>query len=485
MAPADHDNQPEIAQLRAQLKNRDAQLVEIIAKLAERDVLIDALNERIVDLEGHVEKVRREGKRQAAPFSKGKKNGESSKPGRKGGGTDGKHDFRRPPDREPDRVVDVLLPLLCTCCGSPDIEFDKTVHQWTEDIPPPTTILTRFDIEVGHCNSCDKRIQPRHGEQVSDATGAASSMLGPRVLALAAELHYVFGLSFVKAARHLERFGINVTASGVTQALERIGRKGTPTYEELKQYIANSPVVSPDETGWRIGGDKAWLWAFATPDVTVYAIAETRSYDDAIVVLGKDYEGTLVRDGWAPYRRFTKATHQTCIAHLMRRCRGLTDTLSQEHTYIPARIKDVLGAGLAFRDARPAGQITQDELANAIDVLRSRLDVLIATPTTNDEVRKLLKHLGTERDAMFTFLVDEQVDATNWRSEQAIRPAVVNRKVWGGNRTHKGARTAEVIITLARTAAQQGADAVAIFMDLLLSPSPIVANLIPNQAAGP
>jgi transposase len=472
------DDALEIAQLRAQLE-------ETVARLDQRDALIELLNERIIDLEEHVEKVRREGKRQAAPFSKGKSGGDPARPGRKGGGTDGKHNFRRPPDSEPDRVIPVLMPLLCPCCGSPDVEFDKDVSQWTEDVPPPTTIITRFDIEVGHCNNCDSRIQPRHGEQTSDATGAASSMLGPRSLALAAELHYVLGLSFGKVARHLRRLGIEVTASGVTQALARLGRKGTPTYEELKHYIASAPVVSPDETGWRIGGDKAWLWAFATPEVTVYAISKGRGFKDAIMVLGKDYEGTLCRDGWAPYRRFTKASHQTCIAHLLRRCKGLIESLPEEHCFIPTHVKDILGASLAFRDARDEGQLTQDELKDAIEVLRHRLDVLIATTTTNDQVRKLLKHLGIERDAMFTFLSDSAVDATNWRSEQAIRPAVVNRKVWGGNRTHKGARTAEVIITLARSAAQQGADAVAIFMDLLLSPSPIVAKLIPDTAAGP
>jgi transposase len=39
------------------------------------------------------------------------------------------------------------------------------------------------------------------------------------------------------------------------------------------------------------------------------------------------------------------------------------------------------------------------------------------------------------------FLIDPQIDATNWRAEQAIRPAVVNRKVWRGNRACPGRRT--------------------------------------------
>jgi transposase len=53
----------------------------------------------------------------------------------------------------------------------------------------------------------------------------------------------------------------------------------------------------------------------------------------------------------------------------------------------------------------------------------------------DDENRKLIVHLYTKRDALFIFLTHLDTDATNWRAEQAIRPAVVvNRKVWRGNR---------------------------------------------------
>ncbi|HVM04293.1 MAG TPA: transposase [Acidimicrobiales bacterium] len=74
--------------------------------------------------------------------------------------------------------------------------------------------------------------------------------------------------------------------------------------------------------------------------------------------------------------------------------------------------------------------------------------------------RRLLGHLHNERHALFTFLLHPGVDATNWRAEQAIRPAVVNRKVWGGNRTRRGADTQGRIMSVLRTAAQQGVDPV-------------------------
>jgi len=84
-----------------------------------------------------------------------------------------------------------------------------------------------------------------------------------------------------------------------------------------------------------------------------------------------------------------------------------------------------------------------------------------------------------ERHALFTFLTLDGVDATNWRGEQGVRPAVVNRKVWGGNRSDAGAATQGRVMTFLRTANQQGVDAIALLVDLARAPNPgVVAGLI-------
>jgi transposase len=64
------------------------------------------------------------------------------------------------------------------------------------------------------------------------------------------------------------------------------------------------------------------------------------------------------------------------------------------------------------------------------------------------------------------------VDATNWRAEQAIRPAVVNRKVWGGNRTWRGAATQSRMMSVLRTATQQGVDAIDYLARFARAPTP-------------
>jgi Transposase IS66 family len=150
-------------------------------------------------------------------------------------------------------------------------------------------------------------VQPRHPEQTSDALGAAAVQLGPRVVALAAWLSKGLGLSAGKIARVLAHLGVAVTPGGVTQAVARAARRAAPTYAALIDGIQASPVVAPDETGWRVAGRRAWLWAFVGQGVVCYRIAAGRGFDDAAVVLGEGFAGVLERDGWAPYRKFTRA----------------------------------------------------------------------------------------------------------------------------------------------------------------------------------
>ena len=55
-------------------------------------------------------------------------------------------------------------------------------------------VVRRFDIEVGHCSQCQRRVPGRHQLRTSDALGAAGVQLGPGVVALVVELHSELGV---------------------------------------------------------------------------------------------------------------------------------------------------------------------------------------------------------------------------------------------------------------------------------------------------
>jgi transposase len=171
----------------------------------------------------------------------------------------------------------------------------RLASQIQEDLPVVRPHVRRFDIHVGCCDRCGRRVQGRHPLQTSGALGAASTHLGPHAVALIVLLNKQLGLSHGKIAALLrDRFGLHVRPSGVTHALHRAARQAAPTYGALCEQVRGSPVVSPDETSWKVGGRLWWLWVFATARTVVYAIQDGRGFDEAAAVLGADFDGEMV-----------------------------------------------------------------------------------------------------------------------------------------------------------------------------------------------
>ena len=145
-------------------------------------------------------------------------------------------------------------------------------------------------------------------------------------------------------------------------------------------------MVSPDESSWKISGQPQWPWAYATPSTVVYAIQHGRGqFPQAAAVLGLDNAGILVRDGWAPYRQFDRALHQTHLAHLLRRIREMAT--DYRRSAWPRCVQAVLEQGLAVRDRGDRCEISDHGVAVARGHLFKRLVALIHAPVRHVAVR--------------------------------------------------------------------------------------------------
>jgi len=424
---------------------------------------------------------RRTGKRQAAPFSKGAPKRHPARPGRKPGRAYGPKAHRPIPEHV-DEELEAPLPDGCPGCGGA-IGHRRVEAQYQTEIIR-TTYVTRFRVHVGACETCGQRVQGRHPRQTSDALGAAASQLGPDAVALAAVLNKDVGVSVGKTAAVLQQtFGLRVTPGGVSQAVARLGRKCAATYEDLKQRVQASASVTIDDTGWRVGGYSHWLFAAATADATVYAIEAGRGHADAAKLLGADFDGFLVRDGAAIYRKFAHAYQQSCTGHIINRCTRLIEQASGAAAAFPRQVKALLQQGLALRDRFASGEVSDHGLTVATGRLEATLDRLLGPRYRSDENRRLANHLDREFHYLFTYLKCPGLEATNYRAEQAIRPAAVIRKVWGGNRTDTGARTQAILMSVLRTSHQNEVDPLPLLADLLRSPHAYVLDVVPLRPA--
>ena len=447
----------------------------------ERDQLQrerERLRHHIDHLKRQLDDARRAGFRQAAPFAKPLKK-QPKRPGRKAGRAYGPKARRRHPARVDERY-DAPLPPRCPGCGDHVIQTGVAT-QYHEELPVPRVVVRAFQVRIGRCRGCGRRVQGRHALQTSDALGAAAAQLGPQAVAFAVILNKQLGLSYGKIATLFQQqYRLTVTRGGLVQAVHRAARHAQSTYAALCTTVRGSPMVSPDETGWKVGGQLQWLWAYATPDTTVYRIQPGRGFDEAAAVLGADFAGVLVRDGWAPYRRFTAAAHQTCLAHLLRRCRLVA--ADHPRTTFARDVQAILKQGLALRDRHHAGVVSAHGLAVARGHLITRLAERLGRPGHVPDVQRFAAHLERELPAMWSFLFDPTIDATNWRAEHAIRPAVVTRKVWGGNRTWAGANAQQTLASVIRTAQQRCLNPHAMLVSMLHAPTPIVPPELQSPA---
>lgn len=459
----------ELLQEISELRRR---LAEQAHQLEERERQVAELKSRIAQLEKLVDELQRRGKRQASPFSKGEPSANPKRPGRKAGAQYGRHSTRARPDRV-DETIAVECPLFCEHCQG-EVVPQGTADQYQIDLPPIRPWVTQFILHYGKCSRCGREMVGRHPRQTSQSFRVGSVQLGPGVLGLSAFLNKVAGVSYGKMAALLQEMaGLQVSRSALCRALLRMAKTLAPLYEELKEKIRTSPVVHPDETSWREGGHKVWLWVFTNGHETVYSIQPGRGYAQAVAILGADFSGVLVADGWAPYQKFEQATHQTCLAHLLRRCEEMQEKATAESAGFPLAVKEILQAALAVRDQRDAGKISGEALNTAKTELESRMDRLLSEPHSNPDNRRLAQHLIRHQDQLFLFLVREDVEATNWPAEQAIRPAVVNRKTSGGTRTPRGSDAQATLMSVFRSLQQRQLSPLAIVPQLLRSPQPL------------
>jgi len=153
---------------------------------------------------------------------------------------------------------------------------------------------------------------------------------------------------------------------------------------------------------------------------------------------------------------------------LLGACANLGVNRNSPPVYHPPTIdRAVTQAALLASYLEVLQRLVQGAPAEQAEILSTQMTRLTAPAKTNAENERFAIHLFNQQNSLFVFLKFTGIDATNYQSEQAIRPATVNRKVWGGNRTDAGARAQSVLMSVLRTAAQRGIDALTFISETL------------------
>lgn len=103
---------------------------------------------------------------------------------------------------------------------------------------------------------------------------------------------------------------------------------------------------------------------------------------------------------------------------------------------------------------------------------------------THEANGRLARHLLRNEQNLFRFLDHPDLEATNRPADHAIRPAVVNRKSAGGNRSAQGAETQAILMSLFRTVHQKDLNPASLLTGILRAPTPAPEPLLLGSSPG-
>jgi transposase len=374
--------------------------------------------------------------------------------GRRKGGQPG-HPKRSRPDLPPDAVVE-LRADTCRHCHAPLVGDDPVPlrHQVVE-VPPIRPHVTEYR---RHRLAC-----PRCGRVTCPALPAdARCGYGPRVQAVCALLSGAYRVGKRGVARLCQDLlGVPISPAAVCDLQQKTAAALEPVVREAHAHVAGRPA-NVDETGWREGGKRGWLWVAVTTGVTVFLVRLSRARA-VLTELIPGGPGVLTTDRYPAYDHLPADQRQVCWAHLRRDFQAMIDR-------------------------RNAGSAVGEDLLLYADILLSRWKrVRDGTLTRRGfrrsylgwiraEVRATLRQgtgcgcaatAGVCREllaiepALYTFAAAEGVEPTNNAAERALRHAVCWRKMSFGTDSPGGSRFVERVLTVVATCRQQGRDVLA------------------------
>ena len=454
---------------------KDALIIEQQAIIVEHEAKIVLLEKTIIDLQALVAQLQDTIKelqtRLAAdshnsnqpPSSNGfrkppKPKSLREKSGKRSGGQPGNPGKTLVRVDNPDHVVTHAPPSICDECSAtlPEPTIGETRQVF--DVPMIRYEVTEHQVFQTQCQ-CGKL---HRGSFPKDVSGPVQ--YGPRVLATAVYLTNQHMMPLQRTTEVIDDlFALPISESTVVAACIKAEDRLGPTVDAIAASFQTAPVLHADETGCNINGSLHWMHILVTEFVTWIGVHKRRGAEamNAFNIL-PTFTGTLVHDGWEPYRALA-CVHALCNAHHLRE---LVARFEDSQAWAGRMIE------LLRRACHEVHQATDGLLSEERrQWYRAEYDTILCEGerdhprvpssrkrgrTGQSKATNLLGRLRKYTDDVLRFISDPAVPFTNNLAEQAVRMPKVKQKISGGFRTQAGAKNFCAIRSYIATMRKQG-----------------------------
>ena len=365
----------------------------------------------------------------------------------------GAQNGHKPHNRKKPATVDQEKELYLSHCPNCDNELKQTNRIYTKTVEDVVvvkkTLITTYIIQKQYCKCCKQEV---HAIVPGLING---SPFGINILMLILFLKYKLRMPINKIKENLkEQYGLEISEGGIQNILHNLKNKFKKKYNQLLKEIQNNRVKYGDETGWRINGQNAWCWLFATSKSVLYTIEETRGKGVPKEILkNSNPDSVLVRDDYPGYDKLP-LKHQSCWAHLLRNSHEINSftNSSSEAKELHSELKAMF-LGLKEIIEKP---FNLKEREKQYLIYLKRIQKIQKRNYVNTDVKKIQTRIINQGVNLITALKYEGAPLTNNYAERLIRPMVVTRKISGGSRSDAGAATNAVNMSIVHTLTLKG-----------------------------
>jgi transposase len=254
-----------------------------------------------------------------------------------------------------------VTPDVCVCGQQ---EFPATTPYHTHqviELPEIRMAVTHVVLHEAQCPGCGRRLKAALPAEYRYG-------YGPRFTALIGELSG----SQRDSRSAVQEFcasvlGIPISRGAIQRTVDRVSDAITPHYEAIGEKARGAPVNHIDETAWYQHGVLAWLWVMVNPTVAFFMVHASRS-QAAFEALVERWAGIVVSDGYAVYRQWMHG-RQACLAHLIRRARGLSERQEPELAKCGRRVMVELQRLVHWATAPPTSGEVQTWYARMVHLI--------------------------------------------------------------------------------------------------------------------
>ena len=345
-----------------------------------------------------------------------------------------------------------IKPDQCCGCHAPLSGDDPTPfrHQVIE-MPPIKPLITEYQWHQLLCPACGETTRAPW------PAGIPSGTYGPRGHATVALCTGSYRLSKRTTQQVMDDvLGVPMSVGTISQSEQATTEVVAEPVEEARAFVHEQAVAHVDETSWRQGGKRAWLWVAVTSRVTVFLVRMSRGSQVARELLGEQCSGILVTDRSSAYNWDPVRWRQGCWSHVLRDFEAIRGRGGASEEIGAALLGQAPQMFVWWHRGRE-GTLQRSTFRSSMSPLRREVARVLeagshcGVPTTEGTCREILKR----REALWTFVQVEGVEPTNNTAERAIRPGVPWRKGSFGTQSEEGSRFVESMMTVGATLKQQ------------------------------